>query len=96
MVDSVEQPVNSQLPSIPATTVNPGAVRDDYLIQRTKQKVKVPPRREANRSEIMKQLAALTLALFATVALGQRVAPGVNPGHYVSLQAGSREIPNLC
>ncbi|XP_038122516.1 G-box-binding factor isoform X2 [Culex quinquefasciatus] len=30
----------------------------------------------------MKQLAALTLALFATVALGQRVAPGVNPGHY--------------
>lgn len=32
----------------------------------------------------MKQLALLTLAtlLLATVALGQRVAPGVNPGHY--------------
>ncbi|XP_065085898.1 multiple coagulation factor deficiency protein 2 homolog isoform X3 [Ochlerotatus camptorhynchus] len=29
----------------------------------------------------MKQLA-LTLTLFAAVALGQRVAPGVNPGHY--------------
>ncbi|XP_021693748.1 G-box-binding factor isoform X2 [Aedes aegypti] len=32
----------------------------------------------------MKQLALLTLTLlcFAAVALGQRVAPGVNPGHY--------------
>lgn len=32
----------------------------------------------------MKQLALLTLTtlLLATVALGQRVAPGVNPGHY--------------
>uniref|UniRef100_A0A1Q3FBG3 Putative conserved secreted protein n=1 Tax=Culex tarsalis TaxID=7177 RepID=A0A1Q3FBG3_CULTA len=34
----------------------------------------------------MKQLTALTLALFATVALGQRVAPGVNPGHYQQQQ----------
>lgn len=32
----------------------------------------------------MKQIALLTLTtlLLATVALGQRVAPGVNPGHY--------------
>lgn len=30
----------------------------------------------------MKQLALTLTALFATVALGQRVAPGVNPGHY--------------
>ncbi|XP_021693757.1 multiple coagulation factor deficiency protein 2 isoform X11 [Aedes aegypti] len=36
----------------------------------------------------MKQLALLTLTLlcFAAVALGQRVAPGVNPGHYQQQQ----------
>nr|XP_019530660.2 multiple coagulation factor deficiency protein 2 homolog isoform X6 [Aedes albopictus]XP_029712585.1 multiple coagulation factor deficiency protein 2 homolog isoform X6 [Aedes albopictus] len=36
----------------------------------------------------MKQIALLTLTtlLLATVALGQRVAPGVNPGHYQQQQ----------